>query len=601
MKGIAIGLSSNSKDLLERLLKTEFVHKAYKVSMKSHTSKEMVIDISSDELKQILKDSWRKLDLIIFVGSLSASLRLINPLLTRKDKDPGVIVTDKNCSKLIPLIGLHQSNSENIAYQISNLFDSEVITTNNPNLNDSLSIDEFGTYWGWKRSGSIKDWSKLVISQSRSQEIYFLQSSGNTIWKNSESSSKISQVNEEDLSVMPETTFHISVSNQFKNTWHPPTLWIGIGCERNTSKILIQNALNDCFSSSNLSQLSIAGFATVDLKSDEKSILEIVEENNWPIKFFSPKELSSIEVPNPSDIVSNEIGTPSVAEAACIIAAGKGGKLLKKKEIYKKEGYGAVTLSIAESLKQCAPNKGEIHIIGSGPGDLSYLTADAKKALSKCSVWIGYKFYLDLLEPIKRKDQVRIDSQLTEEQLRCEKAIQIAEEGIKVAIISSGDAGIYGMAGLILEIIQNIKKKFRPFVEVHPGISSFQLASAIAGAPLMNDFCVISLSDKLTPWTIIEKRIEGALKGDFVVAIFNPKSIERNWQLQKTINLFLNFREGNTPVLIARQVGRKNQSKQLTTLSSIPFDTIDMFTLLIIGNSQTKILGESLITQRGYL
>ena len=153
MKGIAIGLSSNSKDLLERLLKTEFVHKAYKVSMKSHTSKEMVIDISSDELKQILKDSWRELDLIIFVGSLSASLRLINPLLTRKDKDPGVIVMDKNCSKLIPLIGLHQSNSENIAYQISNLFDSEVITTNNPNLNDFLSIDEFGTYWGWKRSG----------------------------------------------------------------------------------------------------------------------------------------------------------------------------------------------------------------------------------------------------------------------------------------------------------------------------------------------------------------------------------------------------------------------------------------------------------------
>ena len=157
------------------------------------------------------------------------------------------------------------------------------------------------------------------------------------------------------------------------------------------------------------------------------------------------------------------------------------------------------------------------------------------------------------------------------------------------------------MAGLILEIINESKNIFKPSVEAHPGISSFQLAASIAGAPLMNDFCVVSLSDKLTPWEIIETRIEGALRGDFVVAILNPKSAERNWQLEKIINLFLNVREVNTPVLIARQVGRENQSKKFATLSTIPFDEIDMFTLIIIGNSKTKLLGDTLVTLRGYL
>ena len=132
------------------------------------------------------------------------------------------------------------------------------------------------------------------------------------------------------------------------------------------------------------------------------------------------------------------------------------------------------------------------------------------------------------------------------------------------------------MAGLLLELLQKIKKKYRPYFEVHPGISSVQLAAAISGAPLMNDFCSISLSDKLTPWSLIVKRIEGALVGDFVIALFNPQSIERNWQLKSVIDKCLQSRDGATPVLIARQVGRENQSKKFFTLNTIPFKEIDM-------------------------
>jgi cobalt-precorrin 5A hydrolase/precorrin-3B C17-methyltransferase len=598
LEGIAIGLSNNSKEILKRLKKTEFVKEIYIAgSSKEDGKKNELIQVQKP--KEILLKKWQEIDLIIFIGSIAASIRIINSFLTSKDQDPGVIVIDNKCSKIVPLIGLHQSNTQNIACQIANLFGGEIIETNNSNNQSFLNLDAFGNQWGWQRFGNIKDWSKLVIKQANNEKIFCKQSSGNSLWKNSESGEIINQINEKEI-VKPDATFHVSIFENHETSWHPPVLWIGIGCERNTSKDLIANSLNNFFESRNLSQKSIAGFATIDIKNNEKGILELVKEKNLPIKFFSKEDLSKMIVPNPSNVVQNEIGTPSVAEASCLIAAGEESKLLEEKRIFKNES-GAVTIAVAESKNQYNPTHGEIHIIGSGPGDISFLTNNARKALSRCTVWIGYKMYLDLIKPIKRNDQVLIESKLTEEKERCSKAIKLAEEGIKVALISSGESGFYGMAGLLLELLQKIKKEFRPYFEVHPGISSVQLAAAISGAPLMNDFCSVSLSDKLTPWSLIEKRIEGALLGDFVIALFNPQSIERNWQLKSIIDICLKSRHSDTPVLIARQVGRDNQTKKFFTLNTIPFKEIDMLSIIIIGNSQTTLVDEIFLTPRGYL
>ena len=604
MKGIAIGFSDTSKEILKRLKKTEFINEIF-IGSSSPKDKKIKDSVKFVKPRQILREKWEKLDLIIFVGSVGASIRLINSLLSSKDKDPGVIVIDKKGSKIIPIIGAHQSNIHNIALQISNLFGGEIIETNNSIDQNYLNIDSFGNQWGWKRSGDIKDWSKLVIKQSNNKEIFCSQLSGNNLWKISELGNTINQLSDKNYE-QKKSIFHISIFGNHQNTWHPPILWIGLGCERNTSKELIEESLKSFLAANNLSPLSIAGFATVDLKKDEKAILEISKEKNLPIKFFTSEELSAINTPNPSNVVLNEIGTPSVAEAACILAAGKGSKLLKEKKIFKsidssKSTFGAVTIAVSESKNQYSPLTGEIHVVGSGPGDISYLTYDARKALSKCSIWIGYKMYLDLIKPLIRRDQVMIESNLTEERERCEKAIKLAEEGIKVALISSGDAGFYGMAGLFLELIQKVNKDFRPSFEVHPGISSMQLAAALGGAPFMNDFCSISLSDKLTPWESIEKRIAGALLGDFVIAIFNPQSIERNWQLKKAIELCLGSRPGNTPVLVGRQLGRENQSKSFFSLDSIPLQDIDMLSIIIIGNSKTTLVDEIFLTPRGYL
>tara|TARA_Y100001968_G_scaffold300875_1_gene312694 strand:+ start:367 stop:2166 length:1800 start_codon:yes stop_codon:yes gene_type:complete len=599
LKGFAVGFSQNSKNLLKRLGKTDFIDEIF-IASSNEIKKNEGCSIREIKIKDFLANNWNNINLLIFIGSIGASVRLISPFLISKEKDPGVIVINNDCSKIIPLIGSHQSDTQNIAYQISHLIGGEVVNTSN-NLNEiNLPLDSFGFQWGWKRSGDIKHWSKLVILQARKEKIYYQQFAGNELWKSLLGSQKLSLCDEKINLNDSEQSFNIGFRSS-KVSWHPPVLWVGIGCERNTPKGFIKQSLENVLKSNNLSSLSIAGLASIELKQDEKAILEIAKENNLPIKFFSVEELLKISVPNPSQSVLKAIGTSSVAEASSMLAAGVGANLILEKKVFKNDGLGAVTISIAKSIKQFAPSKGEIHIVGIGPGDLSYLTNDSKKALSRCNVWIGYKLYLDLIQDLKRDDQVRIDSLIKEERSRCEKAISIAQEGIKVALISSGDAGIYGMGGLLLELLLNTREEYRPFFQVHPGISSMQMAAALSGAPLMNDFCAISLSDKLTLWEDIEKRLKGALAGDFVLAIFNPQSNNRDWQLKRTIDLCLEFRHGNTPVLLARNVARDNQIKKFYQLSNLPIAEVDMFSLLIIGNSKTKLVDNIFITPRGYL
>jgi len=253
-----------------------------------------------------------------------------------------------------------------------------------------------------------------------------------------------------------------------------------------------------------------------------------------------------------------------------------------------------------EVEKPFAPQKGELHLVGSGPGDLEMLTSDSRCALTRCAAWLGYTPYLNYLESIRRHDQVRIDSQLTFEKDRCQHALDLAKEGIRVALISSGDSGIYGMAGLALELWLEESCDSRPLFQVHPGISAFQMAAAKLGAPFMHDFCSISLSDLLTPWNQIETRIRSAAQGDFVLAIFNPKSIKRDWQLKKAVDLLLEFRKPSTPVGIARQLGRSEESIEIHTLESLPFDQVDMLTILVVGNSQSVVKNNKFLTPRGY-
>ena len=384
--------------------------------------------------------------------------------------------------------------------------------------------------------------------------------------------------------------------------WHPATLWIGIGCERNTSTTLVWRAIKTSLAEADLAIDAVAGLASADRKADEAALMTIADQQKWAFRTFPAPELDRMPVPTPSERVRAEMGTASVAEAAALLAAGSGGALVQSKRIHRaeKEEHGAVTVAIAETKTPHAPQRGELHLIGSGPGDPALLSADARCALERCVAWVGYGLYLDLLDPLRQKGQVRIDGQLTREWERCSKALDLAKQGARVALISSGDSGIYGMAGLALELWLQEPPEARPCFTVHPGISALQLASAKAGAPLMHDFCTVSLSDRLTPWPVIEQRLEAASSGDFVVALYNPRSRDRDWQLQRAQQILLTGRSGETPVVLARQLGRRDEQIRLTTLENLKPESADMLTVILIGNSSSYAKDGRMVTPRGY-
>lgn len=239
---------------------------------------------------------------------------------------------------------------------------------------------------------------------------------------------------------------------------------------------------------------------------------------------------------------------------------------------------------------------GWIKSVGIGPGNINDMTTRALEAIRECDVIVGYKTYVDLIKDIAEEKEI-ISSGMRSEINRCVKALELAKEGKKVCVISSGDSGIYGMAGLLLEL-----NKQEPIVdiEVIPGISAVNSVAAVLGAPLMNDFAVISLSDYLTPWKTIEKRLDMAAKGDFVIAIYNPKSKTRKMHINRAVEIILESRSKNTPVGIVKNASRKGEHKVITNLDNMLNYEIDMTTLIIIGNSKTFVRNGKIITPRGY-
>lgn len=245
----------------------------------------------------------------------------------------------------------------------------------------------------------------------------------------------------------------------------------------------------------------------------------------------------------------------------------------------------------------------KIIIAGLGPGSPEDMTPAVMEAVKEADIVVGYKYYFQFIQPFIKSECKCIDTGMKKERERAEMAFKLAEQGNTVVVISSGDAGIYGMAPLIYEMQRNRAASGSPAdIEVVslPGISAFQKAASLLGAPIGHDLCIISLSDLMTPWAVIERRIKAAAMGDFVTAIYNPKSHGRYWQLYRLQELFLQERDADTPVGYVRQAGREEQEVKLTTLSELDPEDIDMFTVVLIGNSQSYINDGKFITPRGY-
>jgi len=600
----ALGLSSRAWPLLQRLEQSGLTDQVALTPGAAAAIPNLDRTCLVNSAAALLQQHWQEGGVLIVIGATGAVTRLIAPLLTDKEHDPAVLVLDAGGQRVIPLLGGHHAGAEQWSREIAAALGGEAVLSGDSAVTGRLATDAFGTAWGWNRSGTSANWSQLMKAQARGEATHLIQTMGSTLWQSSSAAqaSQLLDLDGEAGNAMSMLEISTSITRTGACQWHPPLLWLGIGCERDTSLNLVQRAVSSALEEAGLAEEAVAGISSIDRKGDEKALQDLAQLHHWPFRLHTATALDRVRVPTPSEVVAAEMGTGSVAEAAALLSSGPNGQLKLHKRITHANDAecGAVTVAIAESMEAHAPQRGELHLIGSGPGDLALLTPDARKALERCPAWVGYGLYLDLLEPLRRSDQIRLDGQLTMERDRCQQALSLACQGVRVALVSSGDSGIYGMAGLALELWLDLPEDERPRFAVHPGISALQLAAAKAGAPLMHDFCTVSLSDRLTPWEVIERRLEGAAKGDFVVALYNPRSKGRDWQLQRAKDILLTERPVSTPVVMARQLGRQEEHVSFCRLDSLPVESVDMLTVLIIGNSSSRLEGGRMVTPRGY-
>ncbi|MDM9385615.1 precorrin-3B C(17)-methyltransferase [Chlorogloeopsis sp. ULAP01] len=562
-------------------------------------------------LKNHIAQLWQTQRAFVFCLATGAVVRLIAPLLQHKSTDPAVVVIDETGRFVISLCSGHQGGGDQLANLIALQLEATPVITGAATALGLPAVDMLGVPFGWRRG--VGNWTGVSAALARGEVVQVIQEAGSTLWQNHLPTGHSFEFGE---FVIPKAKIWITAKLPFtleqasgtappvlpEIYWHPRVLWVGIGCERGSSRHLIKTAIGQLFREYQLAEDAIAGIATINIKADEVGLVELCQERHWPLKTFAAEVLRTVSVPNPSLVVEKEVGTPSVAEAAALFAAGEV-RLFVPKQIFRLPGEpGAVTIAVAQAEKEYIGRTGKLLLIGTGPGQLDQMTPAAKTAIKSADVVIGYSLYIDLISPLLSPGQIVESLPITKERQRAQRAIDLANWGLSVAVISSGDSGIYGMAGLVLEELQSLGWDGKtPSIQIFPGISALQAAASRVGTPLMHDFCAISLSDLLTPWEVIEKRLEAAAAADFITALYNPRSQARTKQLIIARDIFLKYRHPNTPVAVVRSAYRQDEEITLTTLEKLLDVTVDMLTTVLIGNSHTRIHANWMITPRGYL
>jgi len=364
--------------------------------------------------------------------------------------------------------------------------------------------------------------------------------------------------------------------------YRPPSLVAGVGCSRGAGAGEILDLLDRSLKEAGLSKKSVASLASIEAKSDEPGLLEAAEGLGVPLRFYSAKALFVMEVPNPSSVVEDAVGTPSVAEAS-VLASGADLVVEKRKS-------GMATVAVGR-----LPVRGRLFLVSLGPGDDDLIPPLARRALAASELVVGLGQYVDRVRHLLRPGTQISTPPLGEEIERAKQALTEARAGGSVALVSGGDVGVYAMASPALELADDDVD-----VTVVPGVTAAQAAASLLGSPLGHDHCSISLSDLLTPWEVIRERVRAAAEADFVLSLYNPRSKGRDWQLGKAREILLDHRSPDTPVGIVKDAYRPTQKVILTDLGSLRDENVDMLTTVIVGNSRTEIRAGRMVTPRGY-
>lgn len=551
---------------------------------------------------------WADHAAIVFIMASGIVVRSLAPLLKDKKSDPAVVVLDEAGKYAVSLVSGHLGGANDLAQKIAGFLGGEAVITTASDVNRLPSIDL------WAREHDLEIEESDLLPQIGTR---FVNSGVLRVY------SDVAMTLPDGFLQEAEPRFADVIITNRRDVYSPPpagaqggdpcspdncgvktqlylrprNLVIGIGCNSGTTQAEIEEAVQRTLKDNNLTFSCIDVIATIDIKANEPGLQAFIEKYNFALRTFKPAELNSRAGIEPSAVVFKATGAFGVAEPAALLAAEAARLLVLKQK------KGNVTVAVAEinKLRNERNARGKLFIVGTGPGSLDHITPAARTAIERSQVIVGYGTYLDLIKDLLRDKEV-VSTGMTQEVDRCRKAIEIARQGKIVAIISGGDPGVYAMAGLVFELLRSDDEKSEtlPVVEVIPGISALNASASRLGAPLMHDFACISLSDRLTPWDMIEKRLTAAAAADFIIVLYNPRSKGRAGHLCRAREIVLKHRDPKTAVGIVKGAMRKQEMVIVTDLANMQDSDVDMQTTVIIGNSKTFVWNELLITPRGY-
>jgi len=539
-----------------------------------------------------LAEAWEQADAVVAFLPVGATVRLIAPLIGRKGEDPAVVCVDEASRFVVSLLGGHRAkgmSANELANAVAALLGATAVVTTGT---DSIGICPLDALPGFRAHGDLASVSRSLLDgcavQLDAQMEWPLPPAlvdslgGPPTKQHAQTPASGPRVIVTDEDYSPGCS---------EVVLHPESLVVGVGCDTSCEpKELVDHVVAQ-LSRVGLSPSSVGWVATVDRRSGHPAILALAEQLDAAVVAFPPDELAKVPVANPSPAVERAIGTPSVAEAAALMAGGDQAVLVSAKH--------ASTHSTVALVRRRRP-PGKVAVVGLGPGSAMHRTPAASVAVLHADVVIGYSAYVDqcadLLRPWHRVRRFAIG----EEAARARHAVSEARSGRKVALVCSGDASVFAMAAMTIEAASGAVQ-----VEVVPGLTAAHAAASLIGAPLSHDHALISLSDLTTSWETIAQRIEATASTNMALALYNPASKRRAWQLSAALDIIARHRSGTTPVGLVTDATRPGQQVEVTTLDELRCDSgllssrVTMTTCVIVGSADTCLVGSSVVTPRG--
>ncbi len=544
-------------------------------------------------LEELVKEAFSSADALIFWCAAGIAVRCIAPCLTHKSQDPAVLVLDERGKHCISLLSGHMGGANALAGTVSALCGAEPVITTGTDTEHRFSVDEFARCNGlvvtdWEKakriSAKVLAGETLTIGSGMKKEQYCpVEGLEEQNWKEGEFLSNA------DVWITPR---RITAPDQVLQLI-PRNLTVGIGCRKGTELSALHAALDRFMEQTGLDRRGICRITSIDRKKEEQGLVDLASDLGVPFVTYTSEELLQAPGEYPSSEFVREItGVDNVCQRSAMLGAGDGAAVIAEKTVVD----GITMAAAAGVLKKSGNARGIVYAVGIGPGEPEQMTPQAEAALLRADLIVGYKTYVDQIRPVFPDKEYKV-SGMRQELLRIREALEEARKGKTVAVISSGDASVYGMGGLLWELSEQYDDVD---VECVAGITAALSGGAVLGAPLGHDFACVSLSDLLTPWDLIRKRLELAAEGDFVIALYNPSSRTRQHRYEEACRILLEHRPGNTVCGWCRNIGRQGEEWKVCTLKELQQQPVDMLTTVFIGNSRTRVIRGRMVTPRGY-